>query len=351
MGLSTEDVSVTKADLDWGSLPFGYMKTDYNIRYTWRDGSWDEGTLTSDETIPLHIAATCLHYGQEAFEGLKAFTQRNGDVVVFRVEENAKRMRRSGRKTFMQAPSEEMFIEAVMKVVDANRRFVPPPGTGAALYVRPLLIGSGPQVGVKPAEEYTFLIFVTPVGPYFKTGFKPVHLIIEEEFDRAAPNGVGDVKVGGNYAAGLRATLRAKEQGFTEVLYLDAKEKKYLDESGPANFFGITKDGNYLTPYSDSILPSITNKSLLTIADELGMNPEQRPVHVEEIFGFVDAGCCGTAAIITPVASISWRDRKAVYVEGDVPGEHCTKLYDRLVGIQLGDVEDRHGWIRKVPVF
>ena len=226
-------------------------------------------------------------------------------MVVFRVEENAKRMRRSGRKTFMQAPSEEMFIEAVMKVVDANRRFVPPPGTGAALYVRPLLIGSGPQVGVRPAEEYTFLIFVTPVGPYFKTGFKPVHLIVEEEFDRAAPNGVGDVKVGGNYAAGLRATLRAKEQGFTEVLYLDAKEKKYLDESGPANFFGITKDGNYLTPYSDSILPSITNKSLLTIADELGMNPEQRPVHVEEIFGFVDAGCCGTAAIITPVSAIA----------------------------------------------
>jgi branched-chain amino acid aminotransferase len=178
-----------------------------------------------------------------------------------------------------------------------------------------------------------------------------VHLIVEEEYDRAAPNGVGDVKVGGNYAAGLRASIRAKERGYTEVLYLDAKEKKYIDESGPANFFGITKDGQYVTPKSDSILPSITNKSLVTIAGELGMNPERRPVHVEEIFGFVDAGCCGTAAIITPVGTITWRDRKVTYVEGNEPGEYCRKLYDHLVGIQIGDREDKHGWIRKVPTF
>jgi branched-chain amino acid aminotransferase len=351
MSLNTEEARVTKPDLDWGSLPFGYLKTDYNLRYTWRDGEWDEGTLTSDETIPLHIAATCLHYGQEAFEGLKAFTQKNGDVVVFRVEDNALRMQNSARKTFMEAPPAEMFVTAVMKAVDANRRFVPPYGTGAALYIRPLLIGSGPQVGVKPAEEFTFMIFVTPVGPYFKTGFKPVHLIVEEEYDRAAPNGVGDVKVGGNYAAGLRASLRAKERGFTEVLYLDAKEKKYIDESGPANFFGITKDGTYVTPASPTILPSITNKSLMTIAEELGMSPERRPVDVQEIFSFVDAGCCGTAAIITPVGSITWRDHKVEYVEGDVPGPYCTKLYEHLVGIQNGDVEDKHGWVRKVPTF
>ena len=351
MGLTAEDYRMNTADLDWSSLPFGYMKTDYNIRYTWRDGEWGEGTLTSDETIPIHIAATCLHYGQEAFEGLKAFRQRNGDIVVFRIEENAKRMANSARKTFMQAPPADLFIEAVYRTVDANRRFVPPPGTGAALYIRPLLIGTGPQVGFKPADEYTFMVFVTPVGPYFPTGFKPVNLIVEEEYDRAAPNGVGDVKVGGNYAAGLRASLRAKDRGYTEVLYLDAKEKKFIDESGPANFFAVTKDGQYVTPYSESILPSITNKSLVTIADELGMNPERRPVHVEEIFGFVDAGCCGTAAIITPVGSITWRDRKVVYAEGDVAGEHCTKLYDRLVGIQLGDVEDKHGWIRTVPTF
>jgi len=345
----SEESTLERADLDWSHLPFGYVKTDYNIRYTWKDGEWDEGTLTKDETIPLHIAATCLHYGQQAFEGLKAFEQKNGDVVVFRVEENARRMIRSCEKIFMAPPTEEMFIDAVFRVVEANRRFVPPYGTGAALYVRPLMLGSGPQVGVKPAEEFTFMVLVTPVGPYFKTGFKPVHLVVEEHFDRAAPDGVGDVKVGGNYAAGLRGTLKAKEAGFTEVLYLDAREKKYIDESGPANFFGITREGQYVTPESPSILPSITNKSLVTIADGMGLNPVRRPVHVEEIFDFVDAGCCGTAAIITPVGSITWHDRKVEYVTGDVPGEYCTKLYDRLTGIQLGEYEDEHGWIRKLP--
>ncbi len=341
--------TVDRPDLDWAHLDFGYRKTDYNIRYTWRDGEWDEGVLTPDETIPIHIAATCLHYGQEAFEGLKAYEQVNGDQVVFRVDENARRMKRSCEKIFMAAPPEEMFIEAVFRVVDANRRFIPPYGTGASLYVRPLVIGTGPQVGVKPAEEYMFLVLVTPVGPYFKTGFKPVHLVVEDEYDRAAPDGVGDVKVGGNYAAGLRATLRAKQAGYTEVLYLDAKEKKYIDESGPANFFGITKDGQYVTPESHSILPSITNKSLITLAGEMGMNPERRKIHVEEIFGFRDAGCCGTAAVITPVGSITWHDRKVEYVTGDVPGEDCTRLYEALTGIQLGEREDKYGWIRKIP--
>jgi branched-chain amino acid aminotransferase len=340
---------VSKPDLDWKTLPFGYVKTDYNLRFTWRDGQWDEGTLTPDETIPIHIAATCLHYGQECFEGLKAYEQKNGDVVVFRIEQNARRIVRSCEKIFMAPPSEQMFIDAVYRVVNANRRFVPPYGHGAALYIRPLVIGTGPQVGVKPATEYTFMILVTPVGPYFKSGFKPVSLIVEEEFDRAAPNGVGDVKVGGNYAAGLRASLRAREAGFTEVLYLDAKEKKYLDESGPANFFGITKDQRYITPASESILPSITNDSLITLAGEMGLEPVRRPVDVEEIFDFVDAGCCGTAAVITPVGSITYGDRKAVYVTGDVPGEYCTRLYEKLTGIQLGLEEDTRGWIRKVP--
>jgi branched-chain amino acid aminotransferase len=339
---------VSKPDLDWKTLPFGYVKTDYNLRFTWRDGQWDEGTLTPDETIPIHIAATCLHYGQECFEGLKAYEQKNGDVVVFRIEENAHRIVRSCEKIFMAPPSEQMFIDAVYRVVNANRRFVPPYGHGAALYIRPLVIGTGPQVGVKPATEYTFMILVTPVGPYFKSGFKPVSLIVEEEFDRAAPNGVGDVKVGGNYAAGLRASLRARAAGFTEVLYLDAKEKKYLDESGPANFFGITKDKRYITPASESILPSITNASLITLAGEMGLEPIRRPIDVEEIFDFVDAGCCGTAAVITPVGSITYGDRKAVYVTGDVPGEYCTRLYGKLTGIQLGLEEDTRGWIRKV---
>jgi branched-chain amino acid aminotransferase len=337
------------ANLDWKDLTFGYHKTDYNIRYYWRDGEWGPGELTADETVPIHIAATCLHYGQEAFEGMKVFTQKSGDVVAFRMDENAKRMARSCEKIFMAPTTEEMFTEAVVKVVNANRQYVPPYGTGASLYVRPLVVGSGPQVGVKPAEEYLFMVFVTPVGPYFKTGFKPVHLIVEDEFDRAAPNGVGDVKVGGNYAAGLRASLRAKERGFTEVLYLDAKEKRYIDESGPANFFGINQEGHYITPQSESILPSITNKSLVTLAEDMGLAPERRAVDIEEIFDFREAGCCGTAAVITPVGSITWGERKVVYGDGENPGEIATALYNKLIGIQLGDEEDTHGWIFKIP--
>ena len=338
-----------RPNLDWKHLPFGYQRTDCNLRFTYRDGAWSEGVLVKDDTIPIHIAATCLHYGQQCFEGLKAYEQKNGEVVVFRIEENARRIVRSCEKIFMVPPPEQMFIDGVFRIVNANRRFIPPYGHGAALYIRPLVIGTGPKVGVWPATEFTFLIFVTPVGPYFKSGFKPVKLIVEDEFDRAAPNGVGDVKVGGNYAAGMRATLRAKDAGYTEVLYLDAKHKRFLDESGPANFFGITKEGQYVTPQSDSILPSITNMSLVAIAEEMGLNPIRRPVDVEEIFGFVDAGCCGTAAVITPVGSITWGDRTAVYCDGDVPGEYCVKLYKHLTGIQLGEEEDTRGWIRKVP--
>jgi len=342
-------MSKERADLDWSNLTFAYQTTDGNVRYTWRDGRWDAGVLTVDEQIPMHMAATCLHYGQECFEGLKAFEQKNGDVVVFRVEENAARLARSCRKIFMQPPPEELFIEAVFRAVNANRRFVPPYGTGASLYIRPLVIGTGPQIGVKPAEEYLFLVFVTPVGPYFRHGFRPVDLVVEEEFDRAAPNGVGDVKVGGNYAAGLRASARARERGFTDVLYLDAREKKYIDESGPANFFGITQDGRYITPRSDSILHSITNKSVLTLAEEIGLTTEERKVQVEELSTFMEAGCCGTAAVITPVGSITWGERKIVFCENGSAGKHCTELYNRLIGIQLGECPDPYGWTRVVP--
>jgi branched-chain amino acid aminotransferase len=339
---------MARADLDWANLSFGYRKTDKNIRYTFSNGQWDDGVLTSDEHLTLHMAATCLHYGQEVFEGLKAFEQKNGDVAVFRVEENAKRMERSCRKVLMAPPTEEMFIDAVRRVVDANRRFVPPYGTGASLYIRPLLLGSGAEVGVKPANEYLFLVFVTPVGPYFKTGFKPVHLIVEPEFDRAAPLGVGDVKVGGNYAAGMRASAKAKSKGFTEVLYLDAKEKRYIDESGPANFFAITKDGQYVTPKSGSILPSITNMSLAQLAEDMGLRPERRPIEVDEIFDFKEAGCCGTAAVITPIGSITHADRKMVYGDGETPGPICRELYDRLTRIQLGEDPDPYGWMRVI---
>jgi branched-chain amino acid aminotransferase len=345
-----ETRSRSKADIDWTKLGFGYQKTDYNIRYTWRDGGWNEGVLTPDEVVPLHLAAACLHYGQECFEGLKAYETADGDVVVFRIEENAKRLARSCRKILMEAVPEEMFVDAVSRVINANRRFVPPYGTGASMYIRPLVLGTGPQVGVKPAGEYSFIVFATPVGPYFKAGFMPVDLVVEMDVDRAAPLGVGDVKVGGNYASGMRASMAAKDKGFAEVLFLDAREKRYIDESGPANFFAITNGQQYVTPQSESILPSITNDSLIVLAREMGLNPERRPIHVEEIFDFEEAGCCGTAAVVTPVGSITYGDRKAVYCDDGTPGRHCTALYEKLTAIQVGDAPDRHGWLRRVPV-
>jgi len=338
-----------RPNIDWTKLPFGYHKTDFNIRYTFRGGKWSEGEVTAEEQLPLHMAATCLHYGQECFEGLKAFETKSGDVVVFRVEENARRMGHSCRKLMMEAPPEEMFVDAVLRVIDMNRRWVPPYGTGASLYVRPLMIGTQARIGVKPADEYMFILFVCPVGPYFPEGFKPQNFVIEEEVDRAAPLGVGDAKAGGNYAAGLRATKRARDRGFTEAIYLDARQKKYLDESGPANFFAITRDDRYVTPASASILRSITNMSLLTLAEQLGLRPQQRPVEVEEIFTFKEAGCCGTAAVITPIRSITYRDRKVVYCENDEPGPWSQKLYDSLLAIQHGDVPDAYGWLRTVP--
>lgn len=341
---------VTKADLDWASLDFGYHKTDYNIRYQWCNGAWSEGVLTRDETIPMHMAATCLHYGQECFEGLKVFETRRGEIVAFRPRENARRMIQSCRKILMEPVPEDMFMDALERVVNANLKYVPPYGSGASLYVRPLVIGTGPQVGVKPATEYMFVMFVSPVGPYFKTGFNPVDLVVEEDVDRAAPLGVGDVKVGGNYAAGIRATMGAKKRGFTEVLYLDAKEKRWIDESGPANFFVITKEGRYVTPQSPSILPSITNKSLVTLAEDMGLRPERRSIDVEELFHVVEAGCCGTAAVITPVGSITYRDRKVVYSKDGRAGRITTELYQRLRAIQLGDAPDKYGWLHPIPL-
>ena len=338
-----------KARLDWPNLDFGYRKTDANVRYAWKEGMWDKGVLTEEETIPLHMAATCLHYGQECFEGLKAFETKSGDTVVFRVDENARRFARSCKKIVMEPVPEEMFIEGVFRAVNANRRFLPPYGTGASLYIRPLMLGTGPQVGVKPAGEYMFMVFVTPVGPYFKTGFKPVNLIVEEEVDRAAPLGVGDVKVGGNYAAGLRASMAARAKGFTEVLYLDAKYKRYIDESGPANFYGITQDDQYVTPDSESILPSITNRSVITLAEEMGLRPHRREIDVGEIFELQEAGCCGTAAVITPVGSITYRDRKVVYSKDGKAGKHSVELYEKLTAIQVGDEPDEYDWVRRIP--
>jgi len=337
--------------LDWPNLTFAYMKTDYNVRSTWRKGQgWSQPELCDSFDLSLSVAATCLHYGQEAFEGLKAFESPKGRPQIFRIEENAKRMVRSAEKILMPAVPEELFIDCVQRCVRANLRFLPPHGSGASLYVRPLMLGTGPQVGVKPAEEYLFMVLVMPVGPYFRTGFKPVDLIVESKIDRAAPQGVGDVKVGGNYAAGMRASVAAREAGFTEVLYLDAREKKYIDESGPANFFGITADGRYVTPDSESILPSITNMSLRTLAEDMGLKVERRPVEIEEIFDFVEAGCCGTAAVITPVGRIVYGDREKVYCADGQAGPRCIELYQTLKAIQEGDREDVHGWVSAIPL-
>jgi branched-chain amino acid aminotransferase len=332
-----------RAKLDFANLPFGYMKTDANIRYYFRDGAWSAGELTADEQITMHMASTCLHYGQEIFEGLKVFERPDGRIQIFRLGENAKRFQRSAKKLLMEPVPTELFREAIHKVVKANRRFVPPYGTGASLYVRPLLIGVSAEVGVKPSHDYLFIVFVTPVGPYYKAGFTPVKLRVEEEIHRAAPGGVGDVKCGGNYAAGMRATIGAKADGFAEVLYLDSRENRYIDESGSSNFFAVM--GNtFVTPQSESILPSVTRISVVQIAKDMGMEVEQRPVSLDEISGFDEAGCLGTAAVITPVESITWRGKEFMFAKGGKAGPKVTELYKRLCAIQMGEGPDPYGW-------
>lgn len=289
------------------------------------------------------MAATGLHYGQEAFEGLKGYRGKDGKVRLFRWQENAKRMRNSAQGIMMAEVPDELFEEALRKVIKLNERFIPPYGTGSTLYFRPLLFGSGAQVGVKPANEYMFMIFVTPVGPYFKEGFKPVAIEVVRDYDRAAPLGTGHIKVGGNYAASLRAGQRAHDNGFGSVLFLDAIEKKYIDEAGPANFFGI-KDNTYVTPQSKSILPSITNMSLEVIAKDLGLKVERRSIAFDELNTFEEAGACGTAAIISPIGKIYDHDSGKAIEYGSEAGPVSTKLYETLRGIQEGTIEDTHGW-------
>jgi branched-chain amino acid aminotransferase len=334
-------------DFDWKNLGFNIIRTDYNVRSVFHDGKWGELETSTDATIPIHIGATCLHYGQESFEGLKAFEGADGRIRLFRHEENAKRMQHSARGILLAEVPIPLFMEAVEKVVMLNRKYVPPYGTGASLYIRPLLIGTGPEVGVRPAKEYTFIVFVMPVGPYFKEGFKPVDMLICRDHDRAAPLGTGHLKVGGNYAASMSSVSEAHQKGFATAMYLDAKEKKYIDECGPANFFGI-RDNAYITPKSFSILPSITNKSLKTLAESMGMKVEERPVPVEELADFDEAGACGTAAVITPIHRVVDPERNITYTFGDGihPGPVTAKLYHTLTGIQNGDIEDRFGWTK-----
>lgn len=332
-------------NIDWGKLPFGYQKTNYNVRCYNRDGVWGKIEVSSDEYINMHMAACVLHYGQEAFEGMKAYRGKDGKVRLFRIEENAKRMIASGEYIKMQAPSVELFEQMVKKVVELNEEFVPPYESGATLYIRPTLIGTGPRVGVHPADEYLFFVFVTPVGPYFKNGFKPISAIIDYDHDRAAPCGTGHIKVGGNYGASLASTDFLQTSGCSSVIYVDAKERKYVDECGAANFFGI-KNNTYVTPKSHSVLPSITNKSLMAIAEDMGLTVDRRPVAIDELGTFDEAGACGTAAVITPIGKIIDPKTNKIYEYGNgEAGEWSKKLYDRLRAIQYGDAPDKFGWV------
>lgn len=332
-------------ELDWANLSFGYIPTDVNVRTTFRNGAWGPIEETSSEYINLHMAATSLHYGQEIFEGLKAFRGKDGKIRIFRLEENARRIIESAKGLLMEPVPESLFCDMVKRVVKANERFVPPYGAGASLYIRPLEIGISAQVGVRRATDYTFLVFVSPVGPYFKEGFKPTNICIMREYDRVAPKGTGRWKVGGNYAASIAAGDKAHSMGYSAVLYLDPREKKYLDECGPANFFAI-KDGVYITPASESILPSITNKSLMQLAKDMGMKVEQRHITVDELNDVSEAAACGTAAVASPVAEIHDLDTGIHYViaPDHQPGPVVTALYNRLRAIQLGEIEDVHGW-------
>ncbi len=336
-------------NLDWENLPFSYIKTGHNVRCIYKNGRWSDLEVTTSEYIKMHMAATCLHYGQEAFEGLKAFRGKDNKIRIFRWVENAQRMYDTALGVKMQPIPKEIFKEAVFTAVKLNKHFVPPYGYGASLYIRPLLIGFGAEIGVKPSKEYLFLVFVTPVGPYFKEGFKPVDIMICRNFDRAAPLGTGCFKVGGNYAASLTSLETAHLNGFSTTLYLDPKEKKYIDEAGPANFFCI-KNNCYITPSSKSILRSITNMSLQQLSKDMGLRVEQRPVPIDELPSLEEAGACGTAAVITPIRKIVDPETNQIYnyCNDGNPGPVSTRLYHKLVSIQYGDEPDQHGWIEFV---
>ena len=332
-------------NLDWANLPFGYLRTDYNVRANFRDGKWGDIEVSESETINIHMAATALHYGQEIFEGLKAFRGVDGKIRVFRMRDNARRLQESAKGLKMEPVPEELFCEMVKKVVKLNERFVPPYGSGASLYIRPLQIGMSASVGVRSSVDYLFMILVTPVGPYFKTGFGLTNICIMREYDRVAPKGTGRWKVGGNYAASLGAGEHAHELGVSAVHYLDPKEKKYLDECGRGNFFAI-KDGKYITPASESILPSITNMSLQQIAKDMGIEVECRQIPVEELDEVQEAAACGTAAVASPIGVIDDLDtgKKYTIATDGKPGPVTTQLYNALRAIQLGEAPDVHGW-------
>lgn len=339
------------ADLDWNNLGFGYIKMPWRFIAHWKDGAWDEGHLTEDNRLHISEASTSLHYGQQCFEGMKAYRTKSGDVQLFRPDMNAKRMMQSCDRLLMPHFPEDRFIEACKKVVAANSEYVPPYGSGASLYLRPMLIGVGDQIGVRPAPEYVFAVFCTPVGAYFKGGMAPVNFCVSEDYDRAAPFGTGAAKVGGNYAASLLPHHLAHEQGYADCIYLDPCTHTKIEEVGAANFFGITKNNEFVTPKSPSILPSITKYSLLHLAKEyLGMEALERDCFIDNLDEFAEAGACGTAAVITPIGAIDYKGERHVFYSQTEVGPVTKKLYDTMVGIQYGDIEGPTGWIVKVPL-
>lgn len=336
-------------NIDWSSLGFGYMETEKRFVANYKDGAWEEGKLVSDSTVTISECAGVLQYAQTCFEGLKAYTTQDGHVVCFRPDLNAARMADSCKRLEMPVFPEDKFVEAVVKVVEANMEYVPPYGSGATLYIRPYMFGSNPVIGVKPADEYQFRIFVTPVGPYFKGGAKPITIRVSD-FDRAAPHGTGHIKAGLNYAMSLHAIVDAHNQGYSENMYLDPATRTKVEETGGANFMFITKDGKFVTPKSDSILPSITRRSLMEVAEKyLGLTVEHREVQLAELEDFAECGLCGTAAVISPVGKIVDHGKEICFPSGmDEMGPITKKLYDTLTGIQMGRIEAPEGWIKTI---
>ena len=334
--------------LDWKNLGFSYIKTDYRFIARWKDGKWDNGELTTDSTLHIHEGSTALHYGQQCFEGLKAYRCKDGSINLFRPDQNAKRMQNTCDRLLMPQVPTELFIRACKEVVKANKKWVAPYGTGATLYLRPFVIGVGENIGVRPAPEYLFCVFCCPVGAYFKGGMKPSNFLVTD-YDRAAPHGTGGVKVGGNYAASLLPHELAAKRQFADAIYLDPKTHTKIEEVGAANFFGITRDNKFITPLSPSILPSITKYSLLYLAKErLGMETIEGDVYINELDQFAEAGACGTAAVISPIGGIQYGDDFHVFYSETEVGPITKRLYDELTGIQFGDVEAPEGWIVKV---
>ena len=348
-GQRMEEIQMEKKNIDWSSLGFGYVKTDYRYVSNFKDGAWDEGGLTTDDTITLSECAGVLQYAQTVFEGMKAYTTEDGHIVTFRPDLNAARMVDSAKRLEMPVFPEDRFVEAVVETVKANAAYVPPYGSGATLYIRPYMFGSDSVIGVKPANEYQFRVFTTPVGPYFKGGAKPITIRVSD-FDRAAPHGTGHIKAGLNYAMSLHAIVDAHNQGYDENMYLDAATRTKVEETGGANFLFVTKDNTVVTPKSNSILPSITRRSLLYVAEHyLGLKVEEREVYLDEVKDFAECGLCGTAAVISPVGKIVDHGKEIVFPSGmEKMGPTTQKLYETLTGIQMGRIEAPEGWLKVI---